>query len=351
MAIPLREVPIALRRRAAQHLESLRASDLAPRVTGLDLADEAWPLYRPDMKDVAYFEFPLRAGHGQSRLVTTHSFPTERAKEIVASPAKPRTESGSDGFIIVSTGDHDSPIPHWSVDRQAPSEQLRRAATEDGEIARIYKLDALAYCAENQAGALIARIGQFPVLPAGLPHDLLKARGTISSVITERSGEIVDDSKAEGVEHREKREGTDTPVKFMETSTWEEYRVRYADAFGPLLDAHRRRVSNGWVIERQIAEFGEGVVAGEPHRVALLEPGASIALSGPGARFVELKLIDRFGGRGAVELHAARPPETRELSFTLQLTYASGETEMLPFFVVTRDTPSNARTRTPEVRR
>jgi hypothetical protein len=351
MAIPLREVPIALRRRAAQHLESLRTSDLATRVSGLKLADEAWPLYRPDMKDIAYFEFPLRAGHGR-RLVTTGSFPGERTKEIVSSLAKTRPESGTDGFIIVSTGEHDSPIPHWSLERPAPSEQLRQTATE-GEIAKIYKLDALAYCAESQAGALIARIGQFPVLPEGLPHDLLKMRGGISSFVTERGGEIVDDSKAEGVEHREKREGMETPFKLVEPSSWEDYRARYANAFGPLLDAHRRRVARAWSVEREIAELGEGVIPGAPHRVALLEPGAAVALSGPGARFIEVKLIDRAGGPGAVELHAIRPPEAREVGFALHLTYASGETETLQFFVLTRDTPSNTRTprpdRSPEV--
>ena len=66
-----------------------------------------------------------------------------------------------------------------------------------------------------------------------------------------------------------------------------------------------------------------------------------------------MKLIDRAGGRGAVELHAVKPPEARELSLALHLAYASGETETLQFFVVTRDTPSNARTprpdRSPEV--
>ena len=201
MSIPLREVPLALRRRAAQHLESLRGSELGRRAEGLTFGDTAWPLYRPDVDGIAYYELALvHAGVQPPPILTTRAWPMDRPPEIVGARPVPRS-SASSGFVIVSTGPHDSPIPHWSLERAAPSHQLREAGG-GREPGRIYKLDALSYVAEDAAGAAAARVGPAPVLPEGLPHDLTKLRGRISSLIASPPSPIEDDSKATGIEHR-----------------------------------------------------------------------------------------------------------------------------------------------------
>ena len=345
MSISLRQVPLALRRRAAQHLESLRGSELGRRAEGLTFGDTAWPLYRPDVDGIAYYELALvHAGVQPPPILTTRAWPMDRPPEIVAARPVPRS-SASSGFVIVSTGPHDSPIPHWSLERPAPSQQLREAGGGH-DPGRIYKLDALSYIGEDSAGAASARIGPAPVLPEGLPHDLTKLRGRISSLIASPPSPIDDDSKATGIEHRVERREPTEPIALAKVEDWKEYRTRYADAFGPALDAHRRAVAAAWETEKALEEFGEGIHPGEPHTVALLDPGAALELSGAGASFVEVRVLEG-PSRTAVELRAKALPKPGELDFQLHITHASGEAENLRFFVVSRDSPSNSRTPPP----
>src|SRR5438094_10491948 len=91
MWIPLREVPLVLRRRAAQHLESLRGSELGRRAEGLVFADTAWPLYRPDVDGIAYYELGLVHGGVQpSPILTTRAWPLDRPPDIVGPRPVPR---------------------------------------------------------------------------------------------------------------------------------------------------------------------------------------------------------------------------------------------------------------------
>ena len=348
MSIPLRDVPLALRRRAAQHLESLRGSELGRRAEGLVFADTAWPLYRPDLEGIAYYELALVHGGVQpSPILTTRAWPLDRPPDVLG--PRPVSRGGtSAGFVIVSTGPHDSPIPHWSLERAAPSHQLREAGG-GRDPGRIYKLDALSYVAEDAAGAAAARVGPAPVLPEGLPHDLTKLRGRISSLIASPPSPIDDDSKATGIEHRVERREPTEPIAVAKIEDWKEYRTRYADAFGPALDAHRRAVAPAWETEKALNEFGEGIHPGEPHTVALLDPGAALELSGPGAPFVDIRVLEG-PGRTSVELRGKAPAKPGELDFQLHITHASGEAENLRFFLVSRDSPSNSRTPSPIAR-
>jgi hypothetical protein len=327
----------------------LRGGELGKRTEGLTFGQTAWPLYRPDVDGIAYYELALvHVGAQPSAILTTRAWPMDRPPELISPRPHPRG-GASVGFVIVSTGPHDSPIPHWSLERPAPSQQLRDA---DGgrDPGRIYKLDALSYVAEDAAGAVTARVGPTPTLPEGLPHDLTKLRGRINSLIASPPSPIEDDSKAPGIEHRvERRDSTPTePVITMATiEDWKQYRAAYADAFGPALDAHRRSVAHAWDTEKALDGFGEGIHPGEPHMVALLDPGAALEVSGPGAPFVELRVLEG-PGRTAVELRAKPLPKPGELDFQLHITHASGEAENLRFFVVGRDSPSNSRTPAPQ---
>jgi len=342
VSIRLREVPIGLRRRAAQHIESLRESELGRKAEGLVLGEIAWPMYRPDLEAVAYYELALvRAGGQPATVVTTRAWPAGRAPELIFSRPRP-PESMSVGFVIVSTGPHDAPIPHWSLERPAPSAQLEEASGGT-RPARILKLDALSYVAEDSAGALAAHLGPLPLLPEALPHDLTRMRGQISSAIARPAGPVDDDSKIAGVEHRVELRAPADAVVWAKTEEWKEYHARYADAFGPALDAHRRKVAATWEHERALDEFGEGIHPGEPFTVALLDPGAAIELSGPGAPLVDVRVVEGVA-RSAIELRAKAPPRLGEVDFQIHITHASGEGENLRFFIVGRDSPSNSKT-------
>src|SRR6478609_920888 len=155
MRVQFEEVPLDVRRRAARAVAALVGDRLSP--ARLDQAEprfgEAAPVYRPDVADIAYWEIEI-AG-----------LPT-------ALPAR-EGEAGSDerGFIIIATGGHDVPVPHFSLDLAPPSRQLDQLGTID----RVVKLDALCYAGLDDGGDLVGHIGTMPPKLIGLP-DLLPKR-------------------------------------------------------------------------------------------------------------------------------------------------------------------------------
>ena len=178
MSIELAKVPLPIRRKAAQHLESIRGTPMAPNARNAHLSDEVWPVYRPDLEEVAYYEFGVELGSGPRRLVTSPAELSEllAAERKTVTARSRRTEASlkeragasrsvSRGFIVVSTGPHDFPIPHWSLDRAPVSAQLEASAEKGGAIERIYRLDALAYVAEFE-GRHAGRTGR-PAAGAG----------------------------------------------------------------------------------------------------------------------------------------------------------------------------------------
>ncbi|HYN50818.1 MAG TPA: hypothetical protein VES62_07815 [Thermoleophilaceae bacterium] len=207
---------------------------MAPLADGATLASEVWPIYRPDLEEIAYYEFTVPVGPAARQLATS-------AAGLSALLAAERDRG--QGFILVATGPHDFPIPHWSLDRPPISSQLAGAAERGAAaIERITKIDSLAYIAEAKDGSLVAQVGQVPALLSGLPHDLSRAGGEISTLLAEPAGDVPNDDRAEGVEHRVKREGGAPPdLKPIEVDGWPAFRERYADAFGPYLDQLRRQ--------------------------------------------------------------------------------------------------------------
>ena len=58
MRVKIDEVPLELRRRAAQHLEATRQAPVGAGAARL--GDEACPVFRPDVRGVAYWELEVR---------------------------------------------------------------------------------------------------------------------------------------------------------------------------------------------------------------------------------------------------------------------------------------------------
>jgi len=351
MRVPLAEVPIEFRRKAVNHLESIRGTPMAPPGTeAAEIVSDACPIYRPDIDDVAYWEFEVAvAGEaGSGVLATSAALGHPEMLNSIREAARYNSESeaGAEerGFIIVSTGEHDFPVPHWSLQRPPVSRQLEMdAGTAGAAIARVYKLDALAYIGENDAGEEVARSGQTPALLEGLGHDLGRRAGEISS-LTAKPSRGADDEKPRGIKHTVTGSGPKPPeVRASDPQQWPELKKRYADSFGPLLDVLRRKAEEPWEVDKLAAEFGEGVVAGEPLTIGLLQHEAAVEVTGEGAGLVDVELDEKRGHKPRVRVRARRSQHGRETDFEVRIKYGNGEEESLRYFIVSRDTPSNVR--------
>ncbi len=311
------------------------------------LSAEACPIYRPDIDGIAYYEFELHSGSlAPVQLLTPRAAalrlfdPEQRTASGAARP--PRIGPGS-GFLVVSAGPHDFPIPHWSLQGEPPSRILERfAGGHEGRIARVVKLDALSYVGEDEKGERVATLGDLPRVVGGLPHDLRRGRQGISSLTARPSSDTTEEHPTG--EHRIERTGPEPPkLENIEVRSWQELKARYADAFGPFLDDLRRRAAEAWQVDNLATEFGEGIVVGETYTVALLDDRAKIDAHGEALGSVHIRVLERAPGAAAVEIHAVKLPSSPRADLDLTITYAGGETETLRFFVLSREIPSNPR--------
>jgi hypothetical protein len=311
MRIPASQVPLAVRRRAAQHLEAVRETEIGVNARRARLATHVVPVRRPDRTDVAYYEFEV----------------------------EPK------GFIVVSAGRHDYPLPHWSFDQEPVSRRLEALAEESGKaLAKLYKLDSLAYVGEDAGGQKVAQLGDLPLLVEGLPA-LEPSRGKIAATVAAPAAPVAHDAELNGTAHKVTHSGAKpADISLRAFQSWPELRSGYGERLRPFLAELERRAAETWAIDDLVARSGEGLMTGRPQRVALLEPQAQASLSGEAAGAVRLQRIAKPGVPPVLELSAASTPFDREATFDLTIVYGSGLTERLPFFLVAPDTPSNRRT-------
>lgn len=352
MRIPMSAVPVETRRRAAQHLESVRETAMGVKARRARLGDEVTIVYRPDLEDVAYYEFEVELRATRStRLVTRAGRAAEtRLTELIGDGEVSR--AGARGFIVVSAGAHDYPVPHWSFDTEPVARRLESlASAQENKVARVYRLDALSYVGEDDDGQLVGQLGQIPIPMDGGPADLEQARGRIISMNAAAPSKVDDKELPADAEHILTRRGPKPPRrKFRKIGSWAELRDTYAESFGPFLTDLKRRAAEVWTIDAQVAEFGEGIIVGRPHRVALLEPEAAVSLSGEAADFVAAEVIEKPGIPPVLQLVALHAPFDREADFVVTLAYASGLTERLAFFMVAPGSKSRRRSSTTDTK-
>ncbi|PCC71024.1 Ricin-type beta-trefoil lectin domain-like [Nannocystis exedens] len=139
LAVPLSDLDPALVAVAEAHLR-IGASEMqgAENWEGAALYPLALPMYRPDIEGPAYYEFKIvRAGEDA-------------------------------GFIVVSTGEHDNPLPEFNTRGVTPGEHLAARASEP--VAMFWRLDAFLIIAENATGAITAATSDaLPVPQAEVP--------------------------------------------------------------------------------------------------------------------------------------------------------------------------------------
>ena len=322
MRVPLEKVPIGVVRLAARHLESIRGAPLAGGADAAMLGPEACPLFRPDVRGVAYWEFqivglkrPAPKGVKNARLGT------------------------GTGFLVVSAGRHDVPVPHWSLDRNAPSHALEQQFTDVAgapTVAAVWRIDSLCYVAEDAGKQYLGHLGQFPplvVLPAAAQKLSSYPGGMVAA---DANGAPTDKGASKLVVTAT---GKKPPAaKMQRWETWAQAKQGYRKAFGKQLAAQKTRAAARWEIEDLLAKFGQGIHAGTSLVVPLLKPGKA-AVAGDGVKLVRMGVVKQPGP--AVELAALDSPTKGEVQFTLEITYADGTSESLPYFVVPSGTPSN----------
>lgn len=317
MRVTVDEVPTDARRRAARALEAALVSTLSRKELGkARLGDEVSPVYRPDLKEVAYWEFEVVG------ITTALPISEDEAKEF------------DRGFIVVATGGHDVPIPHFSLELAPPSRQLE---ARGGEATRIVKLDSLCYVAEDEKGTMLGHIGTMPPKLPTLPEGRKSAAGWATSLTATGRDELVEDGdKAATVRLRRSR--ASRPIKeYGPWDSWDDCTRGYADAYAPHLTALAQRAEHPWAVEALTDKYGQGIREGDTLSVPLLERG-DFTIDGPGAEFVSAELNPQpLPPR--LKLTAGDSRGARDLTFRVTFHYGRA-TESLTFFIVPSGAPT-----------
>lgn len=263
--IPVSDIPTDFHRRAAQLLEEVRGSEMAPGWEQARLSTIVRPLYRPDVEGVAYYEFQV---------------------VVQSQPA---------GFIILSTGEHDFPIPHWNFTGESPTQILIHKANQDGKnAARFYKLDALAYAAQDGQGNLAAISETQPVKVSGMDPAWLDQPIELTEVLWMPDPTQDDaDTPSDGVLT------TTGPVSStLQLSGWEswgELKAGYTPSYGVLIEGLRREAQEEWEGENLIEQYGVVLHKGDVYTLAMLCENPLLSLSGSGIPFIQTELVARDG--------------------------------------------------------
>ena len=316
MRVSFEEVPLDVRRRAARAVAALVGERLSP--TKLRKAEprfgQATPVYRPDLLDIAYWEIEI-AG-------LTTALPT----------AKGEAGHAEQGFIVVATGGHDVPVPHFSLDLAPPSRQL----DELGTIDRVVKLDALCYAGVDDRGNLVGHIGTIPPKLTGLPNDLPKRLPAGYATTAAAVAHDMDDGDKPEPQRVRASRGKRT-VKLEEWRSWNELTKGYADGYRLHLSALAERAAPRWETEKLTDAYGEGIHSGAKLTVWLLEEG-DFTIEGPAADMVSAELNPQPLPPKLV-LRPRADVTVEDTSFEVHLRYAGSE-ERLRYFIVPDQAPS-----------
>jgi hypothetical protein len=317
MRVKIQDLPQDLRRRVANKLESLKGTNSEEGVNSAQLAETVCPVYRPDMRAIAYWEFEITG-----------------LKNIA--PRDHAEKSSGTGFMLASAGGHDVPFPHWSLSSEPPSRALETKA-KNGKVNKIVKLDTLCYAAEDDRGNYLMHLGQLPLkIDSLLTADITKYAGISTVTATPSKAAADDKTKTELVV---KTEGVKVPkLKLTGWNSYEEMKKGFTKMYSPFLKALAERASRPWEIEQLILKFGEGIHEGEKLTIPFFSE-AKIKLAGDGAKFIKTS-TPKFN-RNAVTLEALPADKNQELNFQLEISYADRTKESLPFFIVPKGTPSN----------
>ncbi len=300
--IPLSETPPSSHQDAAQLLELVRNSGVAPGWAEARLGSPVRPLYRPDMAEVAYYEFPVLVG------------------------------SNGAGFVIVSTGAHDFPIAHWNFSGDPPTRVLERLAYAEGRSAvKFYKLDALAYAAEDNSGALAGTLGTLPFKVVGMEMSWLDQPEQLSSVswVPDSS----DDTHPPSSGTLTQTGPVSSPLQLEAWPSWEALKSEYTTSYGVLLEDLRREAATDWQVAQWAQQYGRVLFPGETYLLALLCDNPVVTPTGNGLTYADVELLQPSGRPPVYRITALSGPSGQEFKLEVAVACPGKPQETFLFYI------------------
>jgi hypothetical protein len=320
--LPLAETPDEFRQRALLHLEEHRQSGQTSEWDYAYLGDAVRPLYRPDMAGPAYYEFAVWA-------------PPSGAGASAVLPDEPA------GFIVVSTGPHDYPIPNWATGGLPPTQRMIEAAQEEAKTAvRFFKLDPLSYAAEGHTGELVAKDGDMPHRITGIPDEWLSAPPPVTQIVSQPGAMFPTDPDGAPVTYTLSITNAveNNPVQLEGWDSWDELKDEYAQVYAPFLEAQQRAAELEWEIEEHNREYGHVLFKGDSLSFPLLWEGPAPVYSGPAwdLGLTTVQITDPGEGAARLVITAVDATPGQSQMLLAEISYGNGMTETLKVIVVHR---------------
>ncbi len=311
------DVPMDAYRRALQHLEEQRLSGMSPEWAQARLG-EIQPLYRPDMAEPAYYEFAVI---------------TPGAGGLSAAAIEPA------GFIVVSAAEHDYPIPHWATAGQPPTQRMRQQAAAQGKTAiKFFKLDTLAYAAQDANGQRVATDGNQPHKIIGYDPNWRTRPAPLTETSWSPRGIVDDPASGEvAVEYNLTVSGSLTStLQFVGWDSWEQLKEEYAETYEPFLETLRQHAGEAWQVENNSRQYGHAMFKGDTWLMPLLWPTPTLTFSGPGLPLVDTALITPTGLLPRLLITATDMLPGQVAPLTIAVDYANGMHETVLVQIVAR---------------
>lgn len=299
VASPIRELPIAMHRRAARYFEAMRRTSDSPWFDA-HLADRATPIARSGVHGPAYYEVPVEGPGGEAR-----------------------------GYLLLSNGDHDFPVAGAQKGGPPATVKLADLARSRGvTVARVTMPSLFAFVAENAQGEVVAQIGGLPAKVDGLDRSVLDLPPEA------RAGRTVAEP---GQAPRVERPAALAHLRYSSWSSWREYLGERDRPDALDMEVMRRSAVPMWEEEAQAATTADELDPRGATRVSLLARGdATFAVRGTAADRVSAERVEGPAGEAWVRLRAISTPEVDTEDLSLEIAYASGEREVLGFAIAPR---------------
>jgi hypothetical protein len=306
----LTDLPPDVHRRAAQHLEEHRFSEMAPGWERAVLGENVRVLYRPDdLQNPAYYEIPLL-------LPAVNNMPA--------------------GFILLAANQNDFPIAHWNSTGDPPTHILEKESDYTADI--FYKLDTLSYLAEDAKGNIVATLGQLPPKIEGMKMEWLDQEQELGEAAWIPDENIGDDEGAGTISGTLVISGTVTPPAELNITEWESWNALkegYTESYGVFLEQQRREASEIWRGEQADLEYGIVLVKEQVYDLAMLWSDPTVTLDGPGLAYITTQTVTQ--GLPLPELFRITVADTVPLGFTpftATVTYGNEVQETVRFQIV-----------------
>ncbi|MCS7067670.1 MAG: hypothetical protein NZN28_03400, partial [Meiothermus sp.] len=231
---PRLPIPVNLHRIAAQMLEETRGTEMAPGWSGTArLAGKVNPFYRPDISTPAYYELPVLP----------------------------------QGLILLSNGEHDYPIAHWS-DEESMSTRLE-ASAKNQTLVRYWKLDSMYYVGEDGQGNRVSSFGTPVMRIEGASFDQPAKTYVATAQPINPQAEDTDPTDSKFVIKQDPLPN----LTYRPWASWRELKAGYFAAYKPWLERLAQRARHDWDIEKAAQRNGEGLLPGNKYSIATLYPG------------------------------------------------------------------------------